>query len=80
MAKAIKRQPAPRAGFFISQTRPANDYNNMRIISDELYAKLVQQLAADEKVKIFQQLILAKKIEATDDKKNESEVKENGIR
>ena len=52
----------------------------MRIISDELYAKLVQQLAADEKVKIFQQLILAKKIEATDDKKNESEAKENGIR
>ena len=76
----IKPQPASLAGFFISQTRPANDYNNMRIISDELYAKLVQQLAADEKVKIFQQLILAKKIEATDDKKNESEAKENGIR
>jgi hypothetical protein len=35
----------------------------MRIISDELYAYLVKVLAQDEKVAVFQQLILAQRAE-----------------
>ena len=40
-----------------------NDYIGMRIISDELYAHLVKVLAQDEKVAVFQQLILAQRAE-----------------
>lgn len=32
---------------------------SMRIISDELYAALVKSLLQDEKVRMFQQLIMA---------------------
>lgn len=39
----------------------------MRIISDELYARLVKVLAQDEKVAVFQQLLLSQKAEPTDD-------------
>ena len=35
----------------------------MRIISDELYARLVKILAQDEKVAVFQQLLLSQKAE-----------------
>lgn len=35
----------------------------MRIISDELFARLVKELAKDEKVAIFQQLLLSPKKE-----------------
>jgi len=38
----------------------------MRIIDDKLYSELVKVLAEDPKVKVFQQLILAPKAEATD--------------
>ena len=53
----------------------------MRIISDELYARLVKVLAQDEKVAVFQQLILSQKAEPTDapDKIKVNEVKEHGI-
>lgn len=50
----------------------------MRIISDELYARLVKILAQDEKVAVFQQLLLSQKAEpaAEPDKiETESEVK-----
>ena len=38
----------------------------MRIISDELYARLVKILSQDEKVAVFNQLILSKKAEPGD--------------
>lgn len=38
----------------------------MRIITDELYAQLVKVLAQDEKVAIFQKLLLSQKAEPTD--------------
>ncbi len=50
----------------------------MRIISDELYARLVKLLAQDEKVAVFQQLLLSQKAEPTDEPdkiETESEVK-----
>jgi len=59
-----------------------NDYNDMRLISDELHARLVQILAQDEKVKAFQQLLLAKHAEPDamePDKITTSEGEENGI-
>ena len=37
----------------------------MRIISDELFARLVKELAKDEKVAIFQQLLLSPKKDET---------------
>jgi len=44
-----------------------NDYKHMsRIINDELYARLVKILAQDEKVAVFQQLVLAPKAELTE--------------
>ena len=53
----------------------------MRIITDELYARLVKILAQDEKVAVFQQLLLSQKAELTDaqDEIKTSEVKENGV-
>lgn len=38
----------------------------MRIITDELYAALIAHLAKDEKVSLFQQLLLSKPIEQGD--------------
>ena len=35
------------------------DYKGMRIITDELYAALIAHLAKDEKVSLFQQLLLS---------------------
>lgn len=53
----------------------------MRIITDDLFARLVKLLAQDEKVAVFQQLILSQKAEPTDapDKIQTSEVLDNGI-
>ena len=54
------------------------DYIHMRIIRDELYARLVKILAQDEKVAVFQQLLLSQKAEPTDEPdkiETESEVK-----
>ncbi len=53
----------------------------MRIISDDLYARLVKVLAQNENVAVFQQLLLSQKAEPTEDA-NEitvNEVKENGV-
>ena len=35
------------------------DYKGMRIITDDLYAALVAHLAKDEKVSLFQELLLS---------------------
>lgn len=53
-----------------------NDYENMRIISEELYAGLIRVLAKDETVAAFQQLLLSPKTaeaERTETKKSETE-------
>lgn len=52
-----------------------DNYNSMRVITDELHAALIKLLAADEKVQIFQQLVLAQKLETVDT----SEGVENGL-
>lgn len=49
-----------------------NDYISMRIISDELYARLVKELAKNEAVAIFQQLILSPKKDEETEAKEES--------
>ena len=53
----------------------------MRIITDELYARLVKVLAQDEKIAVFQQLILSQKAEPTEaaDEITVKEVKDNGV-
>lgn len=53
----------------------------MRIITDELYARLVKVLAQDEKVAVFQQLLLSQKAEPTEaaDEIKISEDKDNGV-
>jgi len=38
----------------------------MRIITDELYAALIAHLAKDEKVSLFQKLLLSKSMEQGD--------------
>nr|DAU05665.1 MAG TPA: hypothetical protein [Caudoviricetes sp.] len=43
----------------------------MRIISDELHARLVRELAKNETVAIFQQLLLVPKQEETEAEKAE---------
>ena len=65
-----------RAFFYVK-----NDYKHMRIITDELYARLVKVLAQDEKVAVFQQLLLSQKAEPTEapDKIQVKEVKKNGV-
>lgn len=40
-----------------------NDYKSMRIISDELHARIIKELAKNETVAVFQQLLLAPKTE-----------------
>lgn len=45
----------------------------MRIISDEVYAGLIKLLAQDEKVALFQKLLLSEKAEIKETKKDESE-------
>jgi hypothetical protein len=49
----------------------------MRILSDELYAQLVKLLLTDEKVKLFQQLLLAPKTQP-ETEPAEKEITENG--
>ena len=39
------------------------DYTGMRIITDDLYAALIAHLAKDEKVSLFQKLLLSKPME-----------------
>lgn len=42
------------------------DYKGMKIITDELYAALIAHLAKDEKVSLFQKLLLSKPMEQGD--------------
>lgn len=54
-----------------------NDYNNMRILSDELYARVIKKLLQNEDVALFQSLVMAPKAEQTaDDEIKTSEVKQ----
>ncbi len=39
------------------------NYKGMRIITDDLYAALIAHLAKDEKVSLFQKLLLSKLME-----------------
>ena len=51
----------------------------MRIISDELYARLVKELAKNEAVAVFQQLLLStKKDEETEAKEEITEKPQGG--
>lgn len=50
----------------------------MRIITDELFARLVKELAKDEKVAIFQKLLLSEKTEKADKEQTEEKTEEQG--
>lgn len=50
----------------------------MRIISDELYAGLVKELAKNETVAVFQQLLLSPKTDETGDAEEAAESKSTG--
>lgn len=50
----------------------------MRIISDELYARLVKELAKNEAVAVFQQLLLSPKTDGTESKEETAESKGKG--
>lgn len=54
----------------------SNDYISMRIISDELYARLVKELAKNEVVAVFQQLLLTPKADEKDAKKEDTQENE----
>lgn len=43
-----------------------NDYKSMRLIDDETYAAIIKLLLKDEKVALFQKLLLCKKEESED--------------
>ena len=50
----------------------------MRIITDELFARLVRELAKNETVAIFQQLLLAPKQEETEAGETAEKTEEQG--
>jgi len=50
----------------------------MRIISDELHARLVRELAKNETVAVFQQLLLAPKQEETEAEETAEKADEQG--
>ena len=50
----------------------------MRIITDELYAALIAHLAKDEKVSLFQKLLLSKPMEQNAAPPSETLESENG--
>lgn len=50
----------------------------MRIISDELYAGLVKELAKNETVAVFQQLLLSPKQDETGEAEKAAEIKGTG--
>lgn len=52
----------------------------MRIIQDETYARLIKLLQQDEKVALFQELVMAPTAEPSGDNQITSEVIDNGIR
>ena len=55
-----------------------NDYKGMRIIDDETYAQIIKILAQDQKVALFQKLILSQKAEPAENKSDEITVKSEG--
>lgn len=44
-----------------------HDYKGMRVITDDVYAALIAYLLKDEKVAIFQQLLLSKSMRQDDE-------------
>lgn len=53
------------------------DYKGMRIITDDLYAALIAHLAKDEKVSLFQKLLLSEPMEQGDTPPSETLESEN---
>lgn len=52
----------------------------MRIISDELHARIIKELAKNESVAVFQQLLLAPKTDEKDEEASrESEEPQQGV-
>lgn len=49
-----------------------NDYRSMRIITDDLYARLVRHFLKDEKVALFQDLVMSETV-----KDSESDTQED---
>ena len=47
------------AAFFVFRK---NDYRSMRIITDDLYARLVRHISQNETVTLFQDLIMSKTV------------------
>ncbi len=48
----------------------------MRIISDELHARIIKELAKNETVSVFQQLLLTPKADEKDAKKEDTQENE----
>ena len=75
--KNLKNKNTPPADFDFMYTgdkpRDKNDYKSMRIISDELYASLIKELAKNETVRIFQQLLFAEKTETANETESKNE-------
>lgn len=59
------------AAFFVFRK---NDYRSMRIITDDLYARLVRHFLKDEKVALFQDLVMSETV-----KESESDTQEDNI-
>ena len=57
------------AAFFVFRK---NDYRSMRIITDDLYARLVRYFLKDEKVALFQDLVMSETV-----KDSESDTQED---
>ena len=62
------------AAFSLYFVNCKNDYRSMRIITDDLYARLVRHFLKDEKVALFQDLVMSETV-----KDNESDTQEDNI-
>ena len=58
--------------FFLYFVNCKNDYRSMRIITDDLYARLVRHFLKDEKVALFQDLVMSETV-----KESESDTQED---
>lgn len=61
---------APAAFFVFCK----NDYRSMRIITDDLYARLVRHFLKDEKVALFQDLVMSETV-----KESESDTQKDNV-
>ena len=69
IAAGVEKQQHTCRFFFVFRK---NDYRSMRIITDDLYAKLVRHFLKDEKVVLFQDLVMSETV-----KDNESDTQED---